>query len=561
MMMDPGPVGAVDPWTICRPLLAAGLVEVQNEAAPRSEWLLRVPSMLWDAVRGQLAANPAPWCRIQTAGEFPELEGLVLPEGFRARLAQVPALLRTGRARLLVLRSPPGNDALRVAGALARALGAGVAAVDGKALREAPGATRVLGPLCALGNLVPVIDHDLAPGETADLPPLVGYAGPVMVTLGDEGGLETGLAESSLTLSIPAPGPEERSRHWREAIGEERIVDLPRIVGAFQLGAGYIRRLSHGALAQAALDAREAVTPADVREASRALNRQLLDTLASPIPATGSWNDLVAVPGTQEKLEEVHRRCRHREALGRRLGPAFGTTGPRGVRALFTGASGTGKTLAARILASELGMDLFRVDLAAVVNKYIGETEKNLHQVLSRAEALDVVLLLDEGDALLGQRTEVKSANDRYANLETNYLLQRLEHYQGIVIVTTNLGDAIDSAFQRRMDVVVPFFPPRPEERLHILALHLPADHQVAPALLERIALRCALTGSQLRNAALSATLLALEQETVVSDPQLEAALRSEYRKAGGICPLDGRGVLEGRDGGLGSLVSAFARS
>jgi len=180
--------------------------------------------------------------------------------------------------------------------------------------------------------------------------------------------------------------------------------------------------------------------------------------------------------------------------------------------------------------------------------------------VLSRAEALDVVLLLDEGDALLGQRTEVKSANDRYANLETNYLLQRLEHYQGIVLVTTNLGDAIDSAFQRRMDVVVPFYPPQPEERLHILRLHLPADHRVSPALLERVALRCALTGSQLRSAALSAALLALELQAPLADAHLEAALRGEYRKAGGICPLDRPGG-DGRDGGMGSFVAAFARS
>jgi SpoVK/Ycf46/Vps4 family AAA+-type ATPase len=240
---------------------------------------------------------------------------------------------------------------------------------------------------------------------------------------------------------------------------------------------------------------------------------------------------------------------------------------------LFTGASGTGKTLAAKILASVVaarhgaqsddnstGLDLYRVDLAAVVNKYIGETEKNLHQVLSRAEALDVMLLLDEGDALLGARTDVKSANDRYANLETNFLLQRLENYQGIVIITTNLSENIDQAFQRRMDVVVPFFPPQPEERLQILDLHLPRDHQVTHSLRERVALRCNLTGSQIRNAALHATLLALEDAASLHDRHLEAGIRSEYRKAGGLCPLDGRGNVRELDGGMESFVSAFAR-
>jgi SpoVK/Ycf46/Vps4 family AAA+-type ATPase len=191
-------------------------------------------------------------------------------------------------------------------------------------------------------------------------------------------------------------------------------------------------------------------------------------------------------------------------------------------------------------LAAELGLDLYRVDLAGVINKYIGETEKNLKQVLGRAEGLDLVLLLDEGDALLGSRTEVRSSNDRYANLQTNYLLQRLEHYQGIVVVTTNLGDNIDSAFKRRMDVVVPFQPPGPAERLDILALHLPPDHAVSWHLLEQAAVRCALNGGQLRNAVLLAGLLALDEGVPIGDGQLRDALRSEYRKAGAAFPLQG---------------------
>src|SRR5207302_3530655 len=142
--------------------------------------------------------------------------------------------------------------------------------------------------------------------------------------------------------------------------------------------------------------------------------------------------------------------------------------------ALFSGPSGTGKTLAARLLAAALQMDLYRLDLSAVVNKYIGETEKNLNQLFARAEELDVILLLDEGDALLTQRTSVQTSNDRYANLETNFLLQRLESFEGILIVTTNAGQRIDTAFQRRMDVVIPFQAPDVAERWSIWRLHLP---------------------------------------------------------------------------------------
>jgi SpoVK/Ycf46/Vps4 family AAA+-type ATPase len=206
----------------------------------------------------------------------------------------------------------------------------------------------------------------------------------------------------------------------------------------------------------------------------------------------------------------------------------------RGVRALFEGPSGTGKTLAARVLAAELGLDLYRVDLASVVNKYIGETEKNLSRILSRAEDLDVVLLLDEGDSLMSRRTEVKSAHDRYANLETNYLLQRLETYTGIVIVTTNVGHAIDTAFRRRLDVVVKFHLPDTQERWRLWQVHLPANHAVPLEDLEGIAVRCQMTGGQIRNAAIQAAMLALSRsrETILSE-DLQDAIQIEYRKAG----------------------------
>ena len=300
------------------------------------------------------------------------------------------------------------------------------------------------------------------------------------------------------------------------------------------------------------------MTLSDVREACRALNRQALDTLAARVDVGGTWGQLVVGEATVAKLLELEYRCRHRERLLGHLSRAYDTAGS-GVRALFTGASGTGKTLAAKILAAQLGMDLYRVDLGAVVNKYIGETEKNLHRVLSRAEELDVILLLDEGDALLSHRTEVKSANDRYANLETNYLLQRLESYQGIVIVTTNVGHAIDTAFQRRMDVMVNFVPPQAEERWQIWQLHLPADHAVEPAYLAMLAEQCSLTGGQIRNAALHATLLAVNDGSgIVRQWHVEAATHSEYRKAGALCPLGSRPPDRRVDDPVDALLAAL---
>src|SRR5262249_2810434 len=305
-----------------------------------------------------------------------------------------------------------------------------------------------------------------------------------------------------------------------------------------RLAAGIIRRAARMAKAQAALGGRTAVTLADVQEARRALNRQALDTLAALVRPFGDWSHLAVAPETLRDLRSLENRCRHRENLRNAVGAALGSQLNAGVRALFSGPSGTGKTLAARLLASSLQMDLYRLDLSAVVNKYIGETEKSLNQIFARAEELDVILLLDEGDALLTRRTNVQTSNDRYANLETNYLLQRLETFEGILIVTTNAMDRIDTAFQRRMDVVVSFPPPDAAERWNIWQMHLPASHEVDAGLLTEIAGRCVMTGGQIRNAALHASVLALEEAGTIKSLHLEAAVHREYRKLGAVCPL-----------------------
>ncbi|MDE2597472.1 MAG: ATP-binding protein, partial [Sphingomonadales bacterium] len=209
----------------------------------------------------------------------------------------------------------------------------------------------------------------------------------------------------------------------------------------------------------------------------------------------------------------------------------------RGVRALFAGPSGTGKTLAARHIASRLGKDLYRIDLSATVNKYIGETEKALERALSAAEELDVVLLLDEGDALMARRTDIGSSNDRYANLETNFLLQRIETFDGVILVTTNDVERIDQAFSRRLDAVLNFRAPDEVMRLAILSAQL-GDHAISSRMMQDVACRCQLTGGQLRNLATHVRLLALDAGAKPDDAMLRAAVEREFRKTGEFCPL-----------------------
>ena len=312
------------------------------------------------------------------------------------------------------------------------------------------------------------------------------------------------------------------------------------IANRFLLTGGRIMQVGRLARNNMLLDGRREAGPDDIRSAMRAVNRQALETLATPLTAVSGWSSLVVPERVASELAVLEARCRSREQLLEHVGPAFKHNLNRGIRALFSGPSGTGKTLAARALAGALQMDVYRVDLASVVNKYIGETEKNLNRIFTYAEELDIILLLDEGDSLMTQRTDVKGANDRYANLETNFLLQRLESYEGIILVTTNASQRIDQAFIRRLDVVVDFVLPEAEQRRLLWELHLPLSHAVEEAFLERAVQRCKLTGGQIRNTALHAGLLALHDERPITAEDLTAALQREYRKAGHPYPLSG---------------------
>jgi ATPase family protein associated with various cellular activities (AAA) len=550
------PDTARDGWAVCSDLLEAGLLEATNPEAPRAEWTVRLPAAIWRLIRGECKGDMLPGCRLMDPASFPPIGDLLVEKPVRDRLGRLVAMIEAGRLRTLALRGMPGSEQLQILGSIARTLGLGLAVGTGTAERlgdPAPARAHpsVLGAFCALGRYLPAFVYDLAPGETAPLPALPGYDGPIAIVLGLEGGLGAATSDSAVTLTLPLLSAAQRRSCWRQALGPHADAEcLDQLDGRFLLPSGHVRQAAAIAIAEAALNGREIVQPGDIRDACRTLNRQLLDAHAAQVECGGSWGDLVVGDETMLKLRELELRCRHRERLQQHLGNAFANGTSRGVRALLSGASGTGKTLAARILAAELGIDLYRVDLGAVVNKYIGETEKNLHQVLSRAEALDVILLLDEGDSLLGGRTEVKSANDRYANLETNYLLQRLENYQGIVLVTTNAAQNIDHAFQRRMDVVIPFVHPQAQQRRAIWQLHLPAQNAIGADLFEEVVQHCTLTGGQIRNAGLHATLLAVDDgDGIVRAPHLEAAVRSEYRKAGATYPLDGAGATARRQG------------
>jgi hypothetical protein len=520
-------------------LVSGGLLEIDNPGDPRSEWVPRLPVAVWNLLhRGRIVPASLPaTLTYRPPSSFPELAEVKLSGDVAAAAQRLPELVRAGGISAVILRGMNGSGRLTLLGAVARTLGQPVLVHDG-----VPGDAgwKLLAPLCELGDAFPVLRAAPGPGETLPVPGLPGLNRPLGLVLGRSGGLSGPMTERAVGFVL-GPCPRDERRHLWVTSAAVLPADVEQIAQTFLLTPGHIRRAAQLARAAAAGDGRALVTVADVRTATRALQRQTLETLATRLdPLTGTAPPVLGASAADE-LATLLARCRQRERLAEADGGPCGGTVNRGVRALFSGPSGTGKTLTARYLAARLNLDLYRVDLAAVVNKYVGETERNLDQVLARAEELDVLLLLDEGDALMTRRTEVSNANDRYANLETNFLLQRLETFDGIVVITTNAGSRIDSAFLRRIDVTVDFVPPDADQRWQLWRDHLPAGHEVDPGLVRDVARRCVLTGAQIRSATLHAILLSFECGGPVRDDDVRAALQREYRRTGASFPLPPR--------------------
>ncbi|MEO3872715.1 ATP-binding protein [Nonomuraea sp. B12E4] len=261
---------------------------------------------------------------------------------------------------------------------------------------------------------------------------------------------------------------------------------------------------------------------------------RVLTRLAQRVLPRHGWDDLVLPADTVDQLRELCSHVRHRDQVLDAWGFGTAASPGRGVTALFSGPSGTGKTSAAEIVAADLGLDLYRIDLSAVVSKYIGETEKNLGRIFDAAEESGAVLFFDECDALYGKRSEVRDSHDRYANIETAFLLQRMDVYDGVAILASNLRQNMDDAFTRRLRFVIDFPVPTRAERLRIWHRHLPAKAAVEPGIdLESYAERFKLTGGNIRNIVLSAAYQAAAEGCPIGDRHLLHATRREHQKLG----------------------------
>ena len=514
-------------------LARQGILEVTNPADPRAEWVVRVSVPVWELLQtGDVAADSLPpGLVLHRAAEFPALPDVWVDEATRDQLPTASGVLAGAEFTALVVRGPARSGRRTLLGALAREHHRDLLVCD--QAQADPEAWRTFAAMVALGPVLGVVRCRPSFDETLELPPLPGVNRAVGITAGPAGGLAGEALCRPYTLTMGHCGPEARRGLWLHSGLQPGRDELAEITESFLLTPGNL--VAAADLVQAGGFGSDGITADGVRAAVAQLHRQQLEPLATRLQPLGDLRPVLS-PAADEELATLLLRCRHRERLAESQ-----TIADRGVRALFSGPSGTGKSLAARHLAGCLALDVYRVNLAGVVNKYLGETEKNLDRVLSAAEELGVVLLLDEGDALLARRTDVSDANDRYANLETNYLLQRLETFSGIVLITSNAAGRIDSAFLRRIDVTVDFVPPNAEQRWLIWCAHLGDGHRVSEELLTEVARRCVLTGGVIRNAALHATLLAIDDDLPLSDHHLLAAVRREYRRQGGSCPLPER--------------------
>ncbi|MFY1698896.1 AAA family ATPase [Solwaraspora sp. WMMA2101] len=412
----------------------------------------------------------------------------------------------------------------------------------GLAEREA----RLQGAVMCWADVDPLLVEQARPRLSLLLSTLAAYPAPAFLT-GDTSwepaDLPAGLTFAR--LEFPAPGYAERLRIWDGALAgadrdtlDQDTLDLAAVAGKFRLTGGQIRDAAVTAhnLAYTRAPGAPRITQADLYAACRLQSNRKLADLAQQITPHYGWHDIVLPADRMQQLREIANQVRYRALIYESWGFERKLANGRGLAVLFAGPSGTGKTMAADVLAHELGLDLYKIDLSTVVSKYIGETEKNLSQIFAEAATSNAVLFFDEADAMFGKRSQVRDAHDRYANLEVSYLLQRMEQHEGVVILATNLRKNLDDAFTRRLHATVDFPVPEVADRRRIWAQVWPEQAPLDVDLdLDLLARQVDLPGGNIRNIALASAFLAAADGGKVTMAHLIHATRREYQKMGKI--------------------------
>jgi hypothetical protein len=538
--LPPAAGGARQRLTPSGPLVASGLVVVEEPDRPFLTRSLSVP----DRVTAHLLGDDS---------DDHDLLHLLAPA--TADAAPDPAglarALQAG-ARLVFLREKPGSSGRNLAVAGLEAADRPVVTLDlGRlgpnedpltvariAMRDARlrGAGLVAGPIEALADrgigAVRAFADPAAAAPGAD----VELAAPVIL-IGRRSWEPSWSHDVPVLLDVEPPTSVDRAELWRTTLnGSAAGLDPAEVTQHFRLTPEQVTRAARAARLQA-VAAGDALGIEHLRSGARAQNAAGLENLAKRIVPRVGWEDLVLPEPTLLGLQELASRARNRERVIDEWGMRPGGGRGRGITGLFAGDSGTGKTMSAEVIAGVLGLDLYSINLATVVDKYVGETEKNLERIFSEADGINGVLLFDEADAIFGKRSEVRDAHDRYANIETAYLLQRMESFDGLALLSTNLRANLDDAFARRLDAVIDFPLPDPEFREVLWERCLGPDVPRGDDLdLSFAARRFELSGGNIRSIAVTAAYFAAETGQPVGMLELMRATQREYRKLGRLC-------------------------
>jgi hypothetical protein len=529
-------------------LVASGLVVVEADATTGAlrldgaalGWLVgdeRLPAGLAAIATVVDAGAPAIWLPAASERAVDELAPLLRHQAAAVLLVGARGSGRRAAAQRLAsaLARPllvcPLDELVALAGRDAAALltSALTAATLRGALPYLPGADA----LWADGDADPRLRHALAR-----------HRGSIVLATSGRGGTRVAPDRALHVVSLPRVDLDDRARAWQAAL-DARGVALPgvaaELAGRFVLGPGAVAEVVDEAARQARARRIE-VTAAALDEAVSQRLSVRLGAFGQVLARKARWTEMVLPDEVEQTLRDMIAMVRERAQILERWGYQRHLGLSRGVSALFSGEPGTGKTMAASVVASELGLELMRIDLSQVVSKWVGETEKNLGRIFDEAQDSHAMLLFDEADALFGKRTEVKSAQDRYANLEVNYILQRMETFDGVSVLTTNLEGSIDAALQRRLNFRVRFPEPEAAEREQLWRRLLPPDAEVDGEIdFARLAERYEMTGGYIKNAIVRAAVIAARDGRRLTSGDLWAGADNEYAEMGKVMPMSAR--------------------
>ena len=543
-------------------LLRFGVLETFSPAGhadlPLMQQGIRLSRRVARFLSGRLAP-PAEIVGVRGGLVRPErpLASVLVPDALRTQLtATFDAAVRGDRgASRLLLHGPEGVGKRSLCGALATHRSLPLLVADCAELPVTTSAceARILGFLCEslLQGAVPVLTRaemlwrpSPEPGRE-DLSQLVAieaacarFDGPLLLTAQQRVPALTAYLPGLVEIPIPHPSREAQRAIWADALPDNVRLsegfEVEDIVKRYSLTGGSIHRVAKTIAFAARRAGKSTLDPGDVLPVVRDLLGHQLGSVAVPVDRGHEWADLVLPDRTVASLQELVSFVHYREQIVHEWGFGEKVRYGRGVSALFHGLPGTGKTMAASIIATDLGMEIFQIDLSRIVDKYIGETEKNLARVFEEGSRAQAILLFDEADSLFARRTGVSSSTDRYANLEVNFLLQRIEQYEGISILTTNLPDSLDEGFMRRIRFKVEFPFPTVEERERLwrsmIPRRAPVDDDTSFVELAR---RFELSGAHIKNVVLRAAAIAAQEQSTLNEDVFVRAANREYADMG----------------------------